>query len=461
MEASFWREQVAGMLRGQRVLLFGGPLAAWTARVAELTELGVSSVAVLATEGDGVGALPSPEAARRVVLDCRRAPILETMRASAALLADLPTAAVQFVDEVDPTVVIGTFLNELPALAGRTVLAHRRPEWLVLEDKIVIDAFWDRAGIERVASEVVDASNATRVDAVRRALDGGAGTVLAGDAREGFNGGAEYTRLVVTDDDRDEAMAFFAAHCDRVRVMPYLDGIPCSVHGIVFPDHVVALRPIEMVVHQRPTAPRLRYGGCATWWDPHPDDRDEMRTIARRVGAQLRDEVDFRGAFTVDGIMTVDGFRPTELNPRMGAGLNTMLRGIDELPLQLVLDALVGGIELDYHPAELETLIVATGDANRAGGTWSVVSAQVPTIDDGRLALDADGAVRWAAPDERGAGTVAAGSSPQRSFVRCLFDAGALPIGASVGPPAAAFWAFADRELGTSVGPLEPARSVR
>ena len=449
------------MLRGQRVLLFGGPLAAWTARVAELADVGVAEVAVLATEGDGAGALPPRETARRIVLDCRQPTVLQTMRATSALLADLPTEAVRFVDDVDPTLVIGSFLNEQPTLAGRAVLAHRRPEWIALEDKVVIDAFWDRAAVERLPSSIVDATDTTRVDATRRLMDAGTGTVLAGDAREGFNGGAEYTRLVVTDDDRDEALAFFAAHCDRVRVMPYLDGIPCSIHGIVFLDQIVALRPIEMVVHQRPTAPRLRYGGCATWWDPRPDDRDEMRTIAQRVGARLRDEVDFRGAFTVDGIMTVDGFRPTELNPRMGGGLNTMLRGIDELPLQLVLDALVGGIELDYRPDELETAIVTAGDANRAGGTWCTVDDHVATVDDGRLALDADGTVRWAAPDEPAAATLTAGSSPQRSFVRCMFDAGALPTGTSVGPPTAAFWAFADRELGTSVGPLAPARSVR
>jgi hypothetical protein len=342
------------------------------------------------------------------------------MRASGAFLAELPTEAVEFIDDVDPSIVIGSFLNEQPTLAGRAVLAHRRPEWLALEDKIVIDAFWDRAGIERVPTVIVDASDATRLDATRRALDCGEGTVLAGDAREGFNGGAEYTRLVLSDDDRDEAAVFFAAHCDRVRVMPYLDGIPCSIHGIVFPEHVVALRPIEMVVHRRPSAPRLRYAGCATWWDPHAEDRDEMRAIARRAGARLREEVDFRGAFTVDGIMTANGFRPTELNPRMGAGLNTMLHGIDELPLQLVLDALVGDIELDYRPDDLETTILTAGDANRAGGTWCTVSGEVDTITDGRLTLDADGTVRWATSDEHGAATLIAGSSPQRSFVRCM-----------------------------------------
>ena len=56
--------------------------------------------------------------------------------------------------------------------------------------------------------------------------------------------------------------------------------------------------------------------------------REEMREAARRVGEQLRAEVEFRGAFTLDGVATADGFRPTELNPRFGAGLEVITRGL-------------------------------------------------------------------------------------------------------------------------------------
>ena len=49
----------------------------------------------------------------------------------------------------------------------------------------------------------------------------------------------------------EEAVRHVAAHCDRVRVMPFLDGGPCSIHGIVFPDHIAASRPVEMVTLRR------------------------------------------------------------------------------------------------------------------------------------------------------------------------------------------------------------------
>ena len=36
---------------------------------------------------------------------------------------------------------------------------------------------------------------------------------------------------------------FFLTRCDRVRVMPFLDGVPCSIHGLVLPDGTAAVPP--------------------------------------------------------------------------------------------------------------------------------------------------------------------------------------------------------------------------
>jgi hypothetical protein len=52
---------------------------------------------------------------------------------------------------------------------------------------VVIDEFWDRAGIERQPSIVVPLGEAAEAS---RTIDRGDGTVWAADAREGFHGGA-------------------------------------------------------------------------------------------------------------------------------------------------------------------------------------------------------------------------------------------------------------------------------
>ncbi|MEJ2131362.1 MAG: hypothetical protein P8Y95_07025 [Gammaproteobacteria bacterium] len=141
---------------------------------------------------------------------------------------------------------------------------------------------------------------------------------------------------------------WFESRCDHVRVMPFLEGIPCSIHGMVFPNTVIAFRPVEQLTLHRPTSPRFKYSGCATFWDPPEGDREEMRELAGSIGAALRSLVEFRGTFTVDGVMTADGFRPTELNPRYGLGMGVMSRSLPALPLEWIDQAVCEGEPWDF-----------------------------------------------------------------------------------------------------------------
>ena len=97
------------------------------------------------------------------------------------------------------------------------------------------------------------------------------------DARDGFHGGGAGTRWVTDDDEAAAVAAELALMGERVRIMPFLEGIATSVHGIVLPDGVVALRPVEMVTLRR--GHELRYSGCATFWDPPDEIREEMRDV--------------------------------------------------------------------------------------------------------------------------------------------------------------------------------------
>src|SRR5690606_21666006 len=135
------------------------------------------------------------------------------------------------------------------------------PEWVALEDKTVIDAFWDDAGVTRAPSIVVAVG-----DAASRAteVDRGSGTVWAVDASQGWHGGAHGLRWVVSDDDAVRAADELGELGRTVRVMPFLEGIPCSVHGIVCGDGTVALRPVEMVALRR--GRELFYAGSSTYW---------------------------------------------------------------------------------------------------------------------------------------------------------------------------------------------------
>jgi hypothetical protein len=463
MEGAGYRDLLKSLFQGRPVILAGGVATNWTSTVPLVRSLGAVDVLVIGTQGRGAGPLPDPGDA--TVLALPDPPAKSMMAAIHAGLARLHTPPAEVLDAVrrfDPAgtaLVLTDFLGTAPELDGRPFLAYRRPEWVALEDKTLVDDFWERTGVEHAPSIVVPARRADLLAAARR-VSSTAGSVWSGDTKEGFNGGAEFVRWVRTASNAEEAARFFAAHCERVRVMPFLDGIPCSIHGIVFPDHVAASRPVEMVtlrLRQGSAAHAFFYAGCASFYDPPGPTRERMSAIAYRVGAALRAEVGFRGAFTVDGVVDGETFLPTELNPRMGAGLSVLSRGLPGLPIELLMAALVGGVDLGYDPAEFEADLVTGADARRFGGTWRVVPGSAT---DARIDIPlayTDGTWHWAADGEPAAGELTTGRAASGMFARCAFRADQTPIGASVGPRAASFWAFADRELGTRVGPLTAA----
>jgi len=449
----WWREPLAAVVAGRKVILAGGVAAGWTALVPVVRRLGATDVLVVPTEGTGAG--PQPEDA--TVMVCEPPPevvgMMPRLRASLALLGDLPTDVVTAIESFDPdraAAVFAVFLSEAAVIAGRPAIAYRRPEWVALEDKTVVDALLDRAGVARAPSAVVTVGDAFTA---HRRLDQGAGTVWAADARDGYHGGATATRWVVDDATAAAATAELALLGDRVRVMPFLEGIATSVHGIVLPEGVAVLRPVELVTLRR--GHELVYAGCATYWDPPNAVREEMRAAARHVGEQLRHDVDFRGAFTLDGVATTEGFRPTEVNPRFGAGLNVVARTLADVPLLLVLDVVVAGGKLGITAADLEAWLVAEADTTRAGGTWRI-GVPVTAPIDSRSAVYDNGSWHWAADGEVPDATVVA----RDKFARAAFEPVRTPAGPSVGPRAAAFWNWYESAEDYSGAPLTAALDV-
>lgn len=462
VDVSPWTEALRVLLDGRRVILAGGSVAAATSTAQALRNLGASEVLVVATNGTGLGEPPAADVARWVCVGAKARPDEDDMariRAGNRTIAHLPSAVLAEVEAFDPdrsALVLGDFLNENATLAGRPFLSHRRPEWLALDDKTTVAGVWERAGVRHASSVVVDAQE-TEVAASFARVDAGDGVVVAVDSTQGWTGGGTGTRWAPTKADIAGALRGWEGR--RVRVMPFLEGVPCSIHGLVFETAVAVFRPVEMVTLRTGDA-RFFYAGCASFWDPPPADREAMRDVARRVGAVLRRQAGFRGAFTVDGVLTADGFLPTEVNPRNGAGLNTMARPLaDTLPLQLLIDAVAAGVVADWQPERLETELVTLFDQRRQGGTWHRFPGPLNTTAD--LALTDDGGT-LVPTDGSGAAsvTVKVLSDATESIVRATF-AESTPVGPSVAPLAAATWGVVGGLLGLGLGPLAPARPRR
>ena len=262
--------------------------------------------------------------------------------------------------------------------------------------------------------------------------------------------------------DGRESFASLRPMADRIRVMPFLEGIPASIHGIVFPDSVTVFRPVEMVVLRPVGSDRLHFAGCATTLDPRPGDRKAMRDLARRVGTALRETVGYRGPFGIDGILAEEGYLPTELNARAGGALGAALAPLVQarLPVMPLCLAVIQGEPLDYRPDLLERGMVESADGHRTCAGWSVTSTKIEenrTLD---VVRDGD-EYRESRSGEAPHGTMEVGPSSMGGFVRFVLRRERIEPGPSAAPEVVRAFRFTDRALGTDFGEFEVARNVR
>jgi hypothetical protein len=443
---------------GRPVILGPGVLAGFAPYVGWLRELGCRTLVVSTARGAG----PVPEPDECVVVEVvppATAMITEELRALDRMIRTLPEPVVAAIEEFDPDRAgiwfTSPFVTTDEPVLGRPVTGGRPASFLALEDKMLADEIWAAADVPRAPYLIVPV-DAHALAAATDRLAGPLGAVWSGDARDGFNGGGNYVRWVRDDDDLAAAHAFFAPRCDRVRVMPFLDGVPCSIHGFVLPDGTAALRPVEIAVLRNPEERTFVYGGLGTSWDPPDADREQMRAIVRRVGAHLQAAHGYRGAFGIDGVLTTDGFRPTELNTRMSAGATTVGE-VDRRFFTLLQANLVAGVKTGLTAAYVEGLVplmdatrtgkaVAVGEGTKVGGDHSY-----PVAWDG---------TEFVRSTEDTGNTLAIADTATGFFAKvdpCV----ALTPGERLARVNVALLAFVDREYHARFGTLEAAPDLR
>ena len=463
-EANAYYEGLLRPVFAGRKFLVAGEIAAASLRglARRLTGLGAARPFLIAAS-EGTGTLPTPEDAELRVLGIQSTDVLDNLRKLRGAIEDLPADLRRDIDSWDPSgtarfIFASTYADSVDA-ADRRAYAGRPAPWAALEDKVQVDRFWDAIGVQRAPSRIVAADH----DALRSAakdLDRGLGTVWAADTRDGTHGGGIGLRWVRPGDDGRESFTSLGRMADRIRVMPFLEGIPASIHGIVFPDSVAVFRPVEMVVLRPVAGDRLHYAGCATAFDPLPDDRIAMRDLAYRVGASLREAVGYRGPFGIDGILAEDGYLPTELNARAGGAMKQPLVQGSGLPLTPLCLAVIEGERLDYRPDLLQRAVVESTDEHRTCAGWSTTTHGIEETRTLAVVRDGD-KYRERRPGEDRHGTLQFGAGPVGGFVRFVLDPERIERGRSAAPEIARAFRFADRALGTDFGELEVANDAR
>ncbi len=436
MEIEELAAAIAERYAGRRWIVPADVAAGATALVAYLRECGVDAVMVVAGT-EGIGELPAADVT--FVTASRGDTMMTAIRAFLTAVEDPSDELRAAVDAFDPSgaaMVLGGGFSRRDRLLGRPVYGARLAAWGALEDKTIIDELWDAAGVPRAPSRVVPVAEAA---AVAPAMASDLGSVWVADNTEGWHGGGEYLRWVREPADVDEATTFFARRARRVRVMPFLDGIPCSIHGFVADDGVAVFRPVEMLILRRTDRSGLLYGRAATFWEPTADVAAEMREAARRVGTELRRRVAYRGSFGIDGIATIDGFRPTELNPRASVGhfLQAQAAG---LPYGSMERCFLAG-DLDVDVRWLAETVTAAAAEHRSGvsfvpieGRYDETTVGVRFSDEGAAAVELGGGGDEPAVDA----TMRIGPSAFGSVLMVRFDPDRTPVGPSTAPRALA-----------------------
>jgi len=426
----------------RRWILVSDVIVSATPTVARLREWGGREFLVIGS-ARGVGDEPD---ARVVLVPHEPVSIMESFRRFVRMVEDPPAQVREAVARFDPNGsarALGPMFACPNEFLGRHLYGTRPRSWEDLEDKTRADAIWDEAGVPRAPSEVVRVVDAP--DAAAR-LATSEGAVWAADNTEGWHGGGESTRWVAGADDAASASDWFGGRFAAVRVMPFLDGIPCSIHGFVTSDGVGVGRPVELLILRRSDRTGFVYAGVATVWDPPDSLRREMREAARRVGEVLRRRVGYRGPFGIDGVATSSGFRPTELNPRWSVGFAAQMRAVEGLDAMFFVRSVVEG-DLDPVAADLEEMVTTAADADRHCHVGMSFPVQRPED-----SFEVDAA--------HGGGTVAIGSSPTGCFVRWAPDVSCLRVGESLAPAVVSVWAMARQRWELPVPDLVPARAA-
>lgn len=453
---------VTDLVDGRDVIVLATALAGAVPMVESVIRHGARMVLVLGLVR-GTGPLPSGPSVTCTQLD------LGTMTSTAdeivqtnCLVQDPPADVRNRVETFDPdgraVVVINGFSGRSRDYLGRSTVGGRPMAFETLEDKTLSRDLWAACGVVSAPESVSPCRGEALQDSASR-LDHGHGTVWSADASEGMNGGADRVFRVRDEAEARAAYDILRTVSRQVRVMPFLEGVPCSIHGVVLPDGVAVLRPVELLVLRRPGSAKFVYSGISTGWDPSAADREQMREVARRVGTHLAHSHGYRGGFGVDGILTEEGFRPTELNPRFTGGLNMIAKGLPDLPMRWLHDLVIGPHTLEVSAAEVEELLLPAADAHRYGAVYTMTEEARALETTSVLVTGDENGLDITDREGDSVGRLERGPGAHGDLVR--FTPHQVAPGMRLAPWAVPAFRLADRLWHTGIGNLDYAPDVR
>jgi hypothetical protein len=177
----------------------------------------------------------------------------------------------------------------------------------------------------------------------------------------------------------------------------------------------------------------------------------ELSELTDRIGVQLRARLSYRGAFSVDGILTNGGFLPTDFNPRLTSAMEAAPSAL-RVRLHVANLLLREGIDLDIATIEqVARQVFATRETHTLYGAAATARSNAPRRSGirwhGQQLIIADSAVEH--------GHVTLAPSVRGWLVTANLAAAFLPADRPLGALAPQVFRVSDEHLGTDFGRLD------
>ena len=258
-------EAIGDVVRGRKWIITADAAAGANHLYEELAAHDPDAVMLIAGT-EGVGDIPKVDRIHytRATGDT----MMDGIRSFLSSIEEPSPGLLEAVDTFDPdgtAMAFGVHFSRRTEVAGRPIYGARDPQWGALEDKTIVEELWATAGVDAAPALVVPVADAA---AAAQEVAGELGSVWAADNSEGWHGGGEYTRWVRTDADREDALAWLTQHAERVRVMPFLEGIPCSIHGFITQTGTAVFLPVELYILRTSNPSSFYYARLGNLWEP-------------------------------------------------------------------------------------------------------------------------------------------------------------------------------------------------
>ncbi|MFG1657656.1 hypothetical protein ACGFIY_14105 [Micromonospora chersina] len=405
-----------------------------------LAAAGTADVLVLAFDGNLLAALPRPPGPRSA------AQLLADRHALLATLAtDSPLSAL--VNRFDPDRRVALLVTDPldpPVTGSRPRIGAKHPSWSLFEHKSVVDVLWDSIGLPRAESVVYDEPASLWQPVLAPGIGIVSARQMCGAEPSAGGGDIRWSSAGIPSPQAESPGR------RRIRVMPMIPGVPCRLHGLVLVESTVAFTPLELLVPRRPADGTFLCAGTA----PMPVAQQRgLIELTRWTGEALRGRLGYRGGFSVDGILTQSGFRPTDLNTRVTSAFETApppLRVAVHASALLAREGLRG---VDAAgPGLAENVHRALNDAAEIN-LLTVIRQPTPVAR--RHVRWRDRGLEACRPDEAH-GSVEVINGPRGTALRAQLARKHLPIGVSPQESVVVALRAADELLGTGIGDLQP-----